>query len=107
MQISFINKPCRCSNCHKEYEQVYALFEKNFCRDCLTGLAKLIFITVGHFDKLGNNKEDKILIQLEKALEVAKSMTSEEYLELLERCKGMKDVAYEEMVLLNSTEQEE
>lgn len=107
MKISFVSETCRCSNCSKEYGQAYVLFGKHFCRNCLTSLAKLIYITVENFDKLGNKTEDKILKQLEQALEAAKKMTTEEYLDLLERCKGTKDAAYEEMVLLNSADRDE
>lgn len=95
MNILFTNQPCRCSNCKKEFERFYTLFDKKLCRECLTSLAKLIYITVEHFDRQG--KEDKVLAQLEKVLEMAKNMTNEEYLELFERCKGMKDLAYEQM----------
>jgi len=107
MKILFVSETCRCSNCSKEYGQAYVLFGKHFCRNCLTSLAKLIYITVENFDKLGNKKEDKVLKQLEQVLETTKNMTTEEYLELFERCKGMKDIAYGDMVLLNLADKDE
>jgi len=100
MQISFISEANKCFDCGKQFEQVYHLMGKNLCRNCLTNLAKLIFVTVGHFDRLGNPAEDKVLQQLEMVLEKTKNMTDQEYLELVERCKGMKDIAYEQMVAL-------
>jgi len=101
MMISFVQTKSKCVDCKKEYEQVYTLLNKNLCRGCLTGLAKLIYITVGHFDKIGNEKEDKVLAGLEKFLEKVKNMTNEEYLELFEKCKGTKDAALSECAALS------
>lgn len=96
MNVTFVAKNGRCVECGKDIEHVYTLLNNDFCKDCLANTARAIFVAVEHYDKC-NKIEDKILPQLERALERAKNMTDEEYLELLERCKGTKDAAFEDM----------
>ena len=90
MTIKRIDVEFNCVRCENTFSEGFEIFNRNLCPSCLGFLGTLIANTLHEYKELERAKNSvNMLPSLERALERAKNMTTEEYLEFLSRIPPM------------------